>query len=91
MLAYLIIAFALWHAYDARRSTRDRTARAYATLVVLLTIIQAMVGIMTLLFMVPIALALLHQAMAILLLTVVVLHAAGLARRRSAASELARA
>ena len=76
MLAYLILLLALWHAWDTSRSSQDRTMRAYATLFVLLLVIQAMIGIATLLYAVPIALALLHQAMAILLLTVAVLQAA---------------
>jgi cytochrome c oxidase assembly protein subunit 15 len=76
MLAYAVLAFALWFAWDMSRSVRDRKARAYATLFVLLILVQAMVGIATLLFAVPIGLALTHQALAILLLTVAVLQAA---------------
>ncbi|MGE3989201.1 COX15/CtaA family protein [Pseudorhodoplanes sp.] len=82
MLAYLILLWALWHSFDTGRSTRDRTVRAYATLLVLLMVMQAMIGIATLLYAVPIALALLHQAMAILLLTVAVLQTAALVSRQ---------
>jgi cytochrome c oxidase assembly protein subunit 15 len=78
MLAYLILLVALWHSFDTNRHTKDRTTRAYATLLVLLMVVQAVIGIATLLYQVPIALALLHQAMAILLLTVAVLQAARL-------------
>ena len=91
MLAYLILLLALWHAYDTNRSTQDPTTRAYATLFVLLIVIQAMVGIATLLYAVPLALALLHQAMAILLLTVAVLQAARPVRETSDMSVLSRA
>jgi len=81
MLAYLILLLALWYCFDVNRTVKDRTARAYATLFVLLIGIQAMIGIVTLLYAVPISLALLHQAMAILLLTVAVLQAATLIAR----------
>jgi cytochrome c oxidase assembly protein subunit 15 len=78
VLAYLILLFALWQSFATSRATADRTARAYATLLVLLMVVQAVIGIATLLYAVPIMLALLHQAMAILLLTVAVLQAARL-------------
>jgi cytochrome c oxidase assembly protein subunit 15 len=83
MMAYLILLVALWYVWDTGRSVQDRKARAYATLFVLLVFIQAFIGIATLLYEVPIALALLHQAMAILLLTVAVLQAAQFAVRNS--------
>jgi cytochrome c oxidase assembly protein subunit 15 len=91
MLAYAILLFALWFSWDMSRSVRERTARAYATLFVLLIVIQAMVGIATLLFAVPIGLALTHQALAILLLTVAVLQAAGLISQRTGVAVLSRA
>lgn len=78
MLAYVILLLALWQSWDTGRNVQDRTTRAYATLLVLLMVIQAMIGIATLLYAVPTVLALLHQAMAILLLTVAVLQAANL-------------
>ena len=88
MLAYLILLFAILHAWDTGRSVHDRTTRAYAALIVLLIIVQAMIGIATLLFAVPIMLALLHQAMAILVLTVAVVHAARLIHKPVAAPAL---
>jgi cytochrome c oxidase assembly protein subunit 15 len=91
MLAYAILLFALWFAWDMGRSVKDRMARAYATLFMLLIVIQAMVGIATLLFAVPIGLALTHQALAILLLTVAVLQAAGLIARPVPAPVLSQA
>jgi cytochrome c oxidase assembly protein subunit 15 len=45
--------------------------------------IQAGVGIVTLLHQAPLSLALLHQAMAIVVLSVAVIHAERLARRAS--------
>jgi len=88
MLAYLILLLALWHAYDARRSTKDAKTRAYATLFVALVFMQAFIGIATLLYAVPIALAVAHQAMAIILLTVAVVHSAHLVGRPGPASVL---
>ena len=90
VLAYLILLFALWHAYGVNRAMPHRPARAYATLFVLLTVIQSMVGIATLLFAVPVMLALTHQAMAILLLTVATIHAARIARADRPTAEFAR-
>jgi cytochrome c oxidase assembly protein subunit 15 len=48
-----------------------------------------MIGIATLLYAVPIALALVHQAMAIVLLTVAVLQAARLQRNAGAVASVA--
>ena len=91
MLAYIILLLALWQAWDCGRSGLDRKTRAYATLFVLLVVMQAMIGIATLLYGVPILMSLLHQVMAILLLTVAVLQAARLRLATEPASELARA
>ena len=91
MMAYFILLLGLWHSYDTNRNVQDRTTRAYATLFVLLMVIQAMIGIATLLYAVPIGLALLHQAMAILLLTVAVMQAAALVARPAHASVVSRA
>jgi cytochrome c oxidase assembly protein subunit 15 len=91
MLAYLLLLLALWQSWDTGRIRADRTTRAYATLFVLLLVIQAMIGIATLLYAVPLAMALLHQAMAILLLTVAVLHAARLIGHPAGVSALSRA
>jgi cytochrome c oxidase assembly protein subunit 15 len=91
MLAYLLLAVAIWHLYDTRRSTSDRTARALASLFVSLLMIQAFIGIMTLLYVVPISLALLHQAMAILLLTIAVLQVSRLSQPGQGVSAPSRA
>jgi cytochrome c oxidase assembly protein subunit 15 len=91
MFAYLMLAVAVWHLYDTMHSTRDRNVRALASLFVSLLLIQAFIGIMTLLYAVPIALALTHQAMAILLLTVAVLQASRLSYLAQDFSALSRA
>lgn len=91
MMGYLLIAIAVWHLYDTRRSTSDRNLRALASLFVSLLLIQALIGIMTLLYAVPIPLALTHQAMAILLLTLATMQAARLSRRDIVVRELSHA
>ena len=89
MTGYGLLAFALWHWYETRRSTTDRYLRALASLFVSLLGIQAFIGIMTLLYMVPIPLALMHQAMAIVLLTIATLQAARFTAGRTVPSMLA--
>jgi cytochrome c oxidase assembly protein subunit 15 len=74
MVAYLLLGLAALHAADCMRHASGRIrAGALALLLVLLT--QALLGIMTLLWHVPLALALLHQAVAVLALIVATLHA----------------
>jgi cytochrome c oxidase assembly protein subunit 15 len=91
MLAYAILLLALWFSFDTSRSMQDRTTRAYATLFAMLMVIQATVGIVTLLFAVPIGLGLTHQALAIMLLTVAVLQAANLIGHSASVSVLSQA
>ena len=76
MLAYAIWLGAAWHAIDTLRTTRRGVAwRGALTLFVAVTL-QAVLGIATLLWVVPLPLALSHQATAIVVLTVAVVHAA---------------
>lgn len=72
MAAYAIWLVAAWHAFDALRSGRAQTG---AVAVFALVTLQAGLGIMTLLHMVPLALAIAHQALAAIVLTVAVIHA----------------
>jgi cytochrome c oxidase assembly protein subunit 15 len=74
MLAYLLWLAALLHALDTWR--RHDPARASALTLAILVTAQAGLGIATLLQQAPIGLSLLHQGMALLVLTVAVLHAA---------------
>lgn len=76
MLAYLIFAGALWHAFDVERSVKTGAARIGAFALFAVVTLQAALGIITLLLRVPLPLALLHQATAMLVLTVATLHAA---------------
>ena len=72
MVAYTIWVLALLHAIDAWRS---RHAMRGALLLAVAVTVQAMLGIVTLLHQAPIPLALPHQIMAIIALTVAVIHA----------------
>jgi cytochrome c oxidase assembly protein subunit 15 len=78
MMAYTVLAAALLHAFDALRMSR--AAATGAVVLALAVTLQAMLGILTLLHRVPIGLGLAHQGMAMVVLTLVALHAARLAR-----------
>ncbi|MCC6775851.1 MAG: COX15/CtaA family protein [Hyphomicrobiales bacterium] len=83
MTAYLLLVLAALHAVDCARSAPGQIrAGALALLLVLLT--QATLGILTLLWNVPITLALLHQVVAVLALIVATLHAGQLHAARPA-------
>jgi cytochrome c oxidase assembly protein subunit 15 len=73
MTAYALLALAIWHAVDAVRSRADKAVINGALWMVAAITMQAMLGILTLLHQVPIDLALSHQAMAIVVLTLSVL------------------
>jgi heme a synthase len=76
MLAYAILIAAFVHAFKvARRAKNDWATVSAFTLAGAVTL-QAALGIATLLLRVPITLALMHQAMAMLVLTVATTHAA---------------
>jgi cytochrome c oxidase assembly protein subunit 15 len=81
MLAYTIWICALLHAIDAARAWRAGKGRALAGALALAgaVTLQAALGIWTLLEVAPLSLSLLHQAMAMLVLTTATLHAARLA------------
>jgi cytochrome c oxidase assembly protein subunit 15 len=79
MVAYPLWLLALAHAYDATLRAPPARARAW-TLAAAITL-QAGLGIVTLLQQAPLALALAHQAMAIVVLTLAIIHAARLKSR----------
>src|SRR4051794_28486462 len=80
MTAYALLALALYHAIDAVRS-RSAAANGALALAAAL-VLQAALGILTLLYQVPILLGLAHQAVAILVLALVVLQAERLVSRQ---------
>ena len=75
MLAYGLCALALAHAVDAHRGGNDHVATG-AAFVAVAVLAQAGIGIVTLVSGVPLHLALLHQATALVVLTAATLHAA---------------
>src|SRR6201994_4693725 len=85
MVAYTLFVLAILHAIDAIRSRADAAViRGAAWLVAVITL-QATLGILTLLNQAPIDLALTHQAVAIVVLTLAVLQAERLAARQPGA------
>ncbi len=74
MVAYAVLLAALFHALDARRRAFGTPAAARAGLLVLAVLAQAIIGIMTLLLVVPLWAALLHQFFAMVVLGTAVLH-----------------
>ncbi|ESY42122.1 COX15/CtaA family protein [Mesorhizobium sp. RSR380A] len=66
--AYTVFAVALWHMIATRRRLPGTTHARRATLLFLLVLVQASIGIGTLLMQVPLHMALTHQAFALVLL-----------------------
>ncbi len=79
MLAYAIFVVAVLHALDAARA--EKPARIGAFVLLGAVTLQVALGVFTLLWRVPLPLALLHQVVAMAVLTVAAVHAAGLAVR----------
>jgi cytochrome c oxidase assembly protein subunit 15 len=83
MTAYVLLALAVLHAIDAVGSRAGAATVNGALALAAAITVQAMLGILTLLYQVPIPLALAHQATAILVLTLAVNQAERLAARQS--------
>lgn len=75
MLAYAIFIGALLHAFHVSRTRTAGPALSGAIALAAAVMLQAGLGIWTLLMVAPISLALLHQAMAMVVLTVATVHA----------------
>ncbi len=75
MLAYGIFIGALLHAFRVARTVGEGPALMGAVVLAAAVCVQAGLGIWTLLMVAPISLALLHQAMAMVVLTVATAHA----------------
>jgi cytochrome c oxidase assembly protein subunit 15 len=84
MLAYALFALAILHALDAIRSRAGAAAVNGAMWLAVVIALQATLGILTLLNQVPMDLALAHQAVAIVVLTLAVLQAERLTASRPA-------
>jgi heme a synthase len=83
MTAYTLLALAILHALDTLRARTGSTVFAGAWWLVAAIALQATLGILTLLNQVPIDLALSHQAVAIVVLTLSVLQLERLSARRT--------
>jgi cytochrome c oxidase assembly protein subunit 15 len=79
MAAYAIFILAWLHAFDALATLRRGAVVGHALGLALVVTLQVALGILTLLHLVPIGLALTHQAVAIVALTIAVVHAQRLA------------
>jgi cytochrome c oxidase assembly protein subunit 15 len=82
MMAYTLFALAVWHAIDAARSRAGRPVIDGALWLLGVVTLQATLGILTLLNQAPMDLALAHQAVAIIVLTLAVLQVERLTRIR---------
>ena len=82
MTAYALFVLAILHAIDAIRSRAGAAAVNGALWLVAAVKLQAALGILTLLYQVPVALALAHQAVAMSVLTLAVVQAERLAARQ---------
>jgi cytochrome c oxidase assembly protein subunit 15 len=80
MMGYALWLLALLHATDVVRSMKGGAAFAAALALAGVVTVQAALGIVTLIQQAPLALALLHQGMAMVVLTIAVLHAQPLGR-----------
>jgi heme a synthase len=80
MTAYALFLLALWHAVDAARSRAPAAVINGAWLLFAAIMVQAVLGVMTLIEQVPLPLALAHQAVAIVVLTLAVQQAELLSR-----------
>jgi cytochrome c oxidase assembly protein subunit 15 len=82
MTAYALWMLALLHAVDVLRNARRDPVVRHAFVLAALVTLQAVLGIATLVHQVPIGLALMHQAGALLVLTLAVVHLQRLTPRR---------
>jgi heme a synthase len=76
MVAYAIWVIAILHAFNVAKVAKRGPLLTGAVALAAAVTLQAVLGILTLLMVAPIGLALLHQATAMLVLTVATLHAA---------------
>lgn len=72
--AYLLLALALWHAIALRRAGPGSGGAKRATAIAGMMLAQAVLGIVTLLLVVPLWAGLAHQALAFMVLAMAVVH-----------------
>ena len=78
MIAYLIVGLAVWQAVAMSRGSTSAMTIQRSRLVLLATLLQAFVGISTLLLSVPLWAGLMHQLCAVVLLAIATVHAQAL-------------
>jgi len=81
MLAYVIFIGALLHVFQVAQTVREGPVLTGAAALAATVTLQAALGIWTLLMVAPISLALLHQAMAMVVLTIATIHAQQVTRQ----------
>ena len=86
MTAYALLALAILHAVDASRSRAATSVVSGAVWLAAAMILQATLGILTLLHQVPIDLALAHQGVAIVVLTLAIFQVERLAAQPQTAA-----
>src|SRR6266576_4591293 len=89
MAAYALALLAVLHAADVARTLRGGAALTAALALASAVILQAALGIATLIHQAPLALALLHQAMAMVVLAMAVVHGERRERRAARVGEAA--
>jgi cytochrome c oxidase assembly protein subunit 15 len=72
--AYLLLAFALWHALSLRRAGPGSGAAKRATALAGMMLMQGALGVITLVLVVPLWAGLAHQALAFAILAMAVVH-----------------
>ncbi len=72
--AYLLLAFALWHAFVLRRAALGSGGARRATALAGMMLMQGVLGIVTLVLVVPLWAGLAHQALAFAILAMAVVH-----------------
>jgi len=75
LVAYALVAFALWHAWRAWRLAPASGAARRARAVAGLTLAQAALGVATLVLVVPLWAGLAHQGLAMIVLVMATAHA----------------
>ncbi|WP_430395049.1 COX15/CtaA family protein [Enterovirga aerilata] len=75
MVAYLLVLFAIWHAWSLRRTAPGSAAARSATGLALMSLAQMALGIVTLLLVVPLWAGLAHQLFAMAILVMATVHA----------------
>jgi heme a synthase len=86
IVAYVLLVAAVVHALDVMRNFPTGFALRGALALAGTITLQAAIGVLTLLLQTPVALALMHQALAIVVLTIAVIHVERLVRRPMSAT-----